>query len=842
MVTKIDRVSVLVGRAFGAVAAVSLVTPPALAADETIERVIVTGSSIKRVQAEGPVPVETISKKEIAATGATTVNELIKSIATFDIFDQGEISSNSPSGSGTGNILMRGFDETSVLVLLNGRRLPVNALYDGSGAGGAVDINMIPLSAIERIEVLKDGGSAIYGADAVAGVVNFITKKNYQGADAKVTYGTSSRNDGTEKQISVSGGFGDLDENGFNFLIAYDNFRRDPIYRRDRDISKSSDYRSRGGGDGRSSFSPYGNLLDNNFTFTGETVKPCPTELYNERCRFDFNSSVLTAYNGADRQAVLTLGTFKLADMIGTVQYSHAESKDHFEEHPILDLFVTPSGQYYGGRFLQGGLRISDRKSEMDYLNLGLEGSVASVDWEVVGGYGRSRVTNRDRGYFNADLWYPALDSGAIDGTSMTNDQALVDSMKFSPTRTGESALSFIDGKISGELTQLATGALNYAVGVSFWKEQLADTPDMLAQQDLVVGSIRESAVDASRNAKALFGELSIPMGMGFEGQLAARYDSYSNASRTSPKAAVSWTANKNLMLRGSYTESFKMPRLKQLYGAQGQGAITLDTADECAAVGLAEGCGRPAYEVSGGNAELKPEKGKTWNLGLVYDVGPLSGTLDWWKIRIDDAIATPTIMQALQAGKFAQQADGNLFVYANLQNYATMESSGIDMDSRLRLADVAGGNVTVKNTATYYLEIRRKNGAGGDWEYVLDTYASPRFRNVFRISYESPLWTATIAHKYVGGFRDIEDYPTGSNPTDSSVGSVDSFEQIDVAAGYKGVKDWTLTGGIQNLLDEEPPFSLQNAMSNRYSQMGFAEMYSNRGRFYYLTAEYKLK
>lgn len=839
---KRKQLCVLIGRAFGAAAAASLVSLPATAADENTERVVITGSAIKRVQAEGAAPVETITKAEIAATGATTVNELIKSIASIDIFDQGEISSNSPSGSGTGNILMRGLDETSVLVLLNGRRLPVNALYDGSGAGGAVDINMIPLSAIERVEILKDGGSAIYGADAVAGVVNFITKKNYQGGEAKVMYGTSSRNDGTEKQISVSGGFGDIDEDGFNFLLAYDNFQRDPIYRKDRDISKSSDYRRLGGGDGRSSFSPYGNLLDENFTFTGETVKPCPTELYTNRCRYDFNSSLLTAYNGADRQAVLALGTFKVAGMTGTLQYSHAEAKDHFEAHPVPDYFVTSTGQYYGGRFMQGGPRISDRKSEMDYLNLGLEGNIGKIDWEVVGGYGRARVTNKDKNYFNADLWYPALESGAIDGTSLTNDQALVDSMKVSPTRSGKSVLSFIDGKISGELAKLTSGSLNYAVGVSFWKEELTDTPDLLTQQGLVVGSIQQSAVDASRNAKALFGELSIPMGMGFEGQLAARYDSYPNASQTSPKAAVSWKANKNFMLRGSYTESFKMPRLKQLFGAQEQGAITLDSADECSVIGLAEGCGRPAYEVSGGNSQLKPEKGTTWSMGLVYDVGPISGTLDWWKIRIDDAIDSPTTLQALQAGRYALQPDGNLFIYTNLQNYAIKESSGIDLDARLRFADVAGGTVTVKNGATYYLDTKRRGGAGADWEYVLDTYASPRFRNVFRISYETPVWLATLAHKYVGGFRDTDDLPTGSAPTDADVGRVDSFEQIDIAASYKGLKGWTVTGGVQNLLDEQPPFSLTNAMSNAHSQMGFAEMYSSRGRFFYMTAEYKFK
>lgn len=834
--------SVLVSQAFGA-AAVAVVAPTVGAqSTDATERVVITGSAIKRVQAEGPAPVEVVTKSDITATGATTVNELLKSISSIDIYDQGELASNSPAGSGTANISMRGLDETGVLVLLNGRRLPVNALYDGSGAGGAVDVNMIPLSAIERVEILKDGGSAIYGADAVAGVVNFITKKNYQGADVKLGYGTSSRNDGTEKQVSVSGGFGDLDKNGYNFLVSYDNFQRDPIYRKDRDISKSVDYRRLGAGDYRSSFSPYGNLLDADFNFTGATVKPCPPDLYRLRCRYDFNSSVLTAYNGADRQSAMVLGTFKLGSILGSIQYSHSEAKDRFEAHPVPDFFVLPSGDIYAGRFMQGGPRISDRKSEMDYLNIGLEGNAGKFDWEVVAGYGRSKVTNKDRNYYDANLWNAALANGSIDATSLTNDTNLVESLKVQPSRVGESKLSFIDGKITGELAKLSYGSLGYAVGVSFWREQLTDTPDALTQRGEVVGSIQQSAVDASRNAKAVFGELSIPLPFDLEAQAAARYDSYPDASQTSPKVAMRWRPNRNFMLRGSYSESFKVPRLKQLYGATEQGAITIDSADECAAIGLAAGCGKPAFEVSGGNTALKPEEGKTWNFGVVYDVGPLSGTLDFWKLRIDNAIDRPTILQALQGGKTGTGSDGRLLVFTNLQNFAILESQGIDLDARLRFSNVMGGAVTFKNTTTYYTDIRRKTGPGAEWEDVLETYANPKVRNVFRVSYETPNWLLTAAHKYVGEFRDTDAYPTSSSPISADVRTVKAFEQVDVAASYRGFRGLTLTAGIQNLLDEEPPFSIQNASSNRYTQMGFAELYSSRGRFYYVTAEYAFK
>jgi iron complex outermembrane recepter protein len=208
-----------------------------------LERVEITGSSIKRTQVEGPAPVEIYSRRDIERSGATSINELIRSIPSIDLFDQGELASNSPAGSGTANLALRGLGSTQLLILLNGRRLPLNALYDSSGAGAAVDVNMIPISAIERVEILKDGGSAIYGADAVAGVINFITKRDYAGIEARAGYGVSSRNDGKETTAGLAFGFGDLDTQRFNVLLALDYFKRDPIFRKDRDISRTVDGR-----------------------------------------------------------------------------------------------------------------------------------------------------------------------------------------------------------------------------------------------------------------------------------------------------------------------------------------------------------------------------------------------------------------------------------------------------------------------------------------------------------------------------------------------------------------------------------------------------------------------
>src|SRR4029079_3752758 len=195
MVFQRNKLAAAVGCLLGIGGILLPLTAPAQTPDI---RVDVTGSKIKRVEGEGALPVEIVTREEIQRTGARTVNELLRYIPSVDIYDQGEIASNSPSGSGTATIRLRGLSETNVLVLLNGRRLPVNALYDSTGAGAAVDVNMIPISAIERVEILKDGGSAIYGADAVGGGVHFITRQDFAGIGATGSAGISQEGDGEE--------------------------------------------------------------------------------------------------------------------------------------------------------------------------------------------------------------------------------------------------------------------------------------------------------------------------------------------------------------------------------------------------------------------------------------------------------------------------------------------------------------------------------------------------------------------------------------------------------------------------------------------------------------------
>ena len=181
------------------------------------ERVEITGSNIRRVQSETASPVQTVSREDIERSGKTSVAELLQTLA---LDNAGSVPKTFYNGfsSGGAAISLRGLGAGATLVLVNGRRVAPFALAD-DGTKTYTDLNTIPLEAVERIEILKDGGSAVYGSDAIAGVVNIILKKEFNGLQARVSVGQSLQyGDGRDTQFSVMGGFGNLDTDGYNFF------------------------------------------------------------------------------------------------------------------------------------------------------------------------------------------------------------------------------------------------------------------------------------------------------------------------------------------------------------------------------------------------------------------------------------------------------------------------------------------------------------------------------------------------------------------------------------------------------------------------------------------------
>lgn len=188
-----------------------------------LERVEITGSNIKRISRETSSPVDVITAKDIQASGARTALDVMKMVPAVGNDGYNDTATQNGFSRGVATVSLRNLSATSTLVLINGRRMTPSAYANpNNGTSTLYDLNTIPAAAIERVEVLKDGAAAVYGSDAVAGVINFILRSNFQGLEAKVLAGFNDANEYKRQTLSVAAGMGDIAQNGYNVFVGLD--------------------------------------------------------------------------------------------------------------------------------------------------------------------------------------------------------------------------------------------------------------------------------------------------------------------------------------------------------------------------------------------------------------------------------------------------------------------------------------------------------------------------------------------------------------------------------------------------------------------------------------------
>ena len=352
----------LIAAAAAAPAGAQVSSPSTGSSISTLQEVVVTGTSIRGINAETALPVQILSSKDIARTGATNVEQLLQSISATS--SAGSVVSVDATGNLTGGIQtisLRGLGSSRTLVLINGKRASVYGGGSVGAAGNSVDIGAIPVGAIERVEVLKDGASAIYGSDAIAGVVNFILKSNYQGLDATATVGTPTESGGgTQETGSLYAGIGSLAQDRYNLGIGLNLAHTSPI------MGSSRDYATR--------YSPgYGNDVTSSFAFPanvaipknsvnpkGATKSPdagnCGPDSLNDQyfptqCRFD-NSPFDSLQPLEKRGSVLLDGAFELSpdsELYGNAMYSEVRTTTFIQPVPLsFGNPVLPGNPYVG--------------------------------------------------------------------------------------------------------------------------------------------------------------------------------------------------------------------------------------------------------------------------------------------------------------------------------------------------------------------------------------------------------------------------------------------------------------------------------------------------------------
>ena len=723
---------------------------------QKVERVEVTGSNIKRIDSETALPVTIITRAEIERSGATSAADLIERLSANN---GGGYNSSLALGDsarpGFAGASLRGLGSNNTLVLLNGRRLAVYA-FDG----GAVNLGAIPLAALERVEVLRDGASAIYGSDAIAGVINFITRRDFNGAIAEIQAAMpGGKGNGQYYGATATFGFGDLAKDGFNAFGSFNYYKQEALKASDRAFSATALIRDATTGailvNRLSSNSYPANILtDAGFVnpYANRYGKNCipPTSLgtspTDSRCRFDY-ASVIDVVTPTEKLSFVGSAAFQInANNKLIAELNYATQKTTFTVSPVPaseattfngdPLLYPANGRFYPGkgitpaipgvtltgplnvyyRTVELGGRANQPKADEGRALIGLEGLIGGWDYKTGLYYAESKVAERYvGGWVFESKFLPAVATGNINlwGPNDADGLSLLRStLVLQDVRVAKSSNAGVDFNMSREIAQLPAGPLGVSLGGEARQVKYNDTPlAVLNNGDVLGGGGDQLPVAGKRNVIALFAEANAPIIKNLEAQLAVRYDRYSDfGNAVTPKVGLRWQPMKELLLRGSYGEGFRAPTLPELLLPQTQ--TNSGGAYDDPLYGGAAGCTTrfdPKYcnaqltVRQGGNPALKPEKSKQFTLGIVAEPNPnVSLRLDYFNIEQSDVIGIIS-------------PDAKLADYIDKFNPTTRTSSSIYSPDIITKVDAATGRTVISFVKSLYGNVSKQKTSGFD-------------------------------------------------------------------------------------------------------------------------------
>jgi iron complex outermembrane receptor protein len=910
--------------AFGSGAFAAMFCPPVFSQQPVVqERVEITGSSLRRVDAETALPVTIIRSEDLIKQGVTNAEQALQRVAANQTF-QGMTQAVGATTGGKSSADLRGLSAQSggsgnkTLVLLNGHRL---ASHPYLGNEGSVDLNAIPIAAIDRIEVVRDGASATYGTDAIGGVINFILRRDYRGFEASAENQTPQKAGGQTNRVTLLGGFGSLDEQRFNLIASLD-YRKQKVLRADqRDFARTGIL-----GPGRdaltsgTSGTAFPGDLDG-FEPSGPTCNP-PKSMPRftnpdntgafQNCRYDFTSDIDIIPENEQWTGLLR-GQFQLTPsnvLVGEYLRAQNWQKNHVAPSPVNDLLplshphwpvdpltglpvptsiadVDPNtpGAQPGGvvnwREVPGGKRTSDSQSVTDRFLVELVGG--SAGWDYRGTVGISRNRSWDRvlsGYLNDDIIQANLLNGLINpfGPQSAADQAAIDSAQINArTVDAKSDLKFGKAVVTRDLAQLPGGPLAAAFGIEYRTEKYSWTAaDINAVLINTLGIDPDSDVSGNRHVSAAFTEFGIPIIKNLELTLSARYDKYSDFGSTfNPKVALRYQPVQQLLLRTSYNTGFRAPTLYDIYAPQSL-TFTTNPYDDpllcpggTPVPGASAGavCGQQVLLRQGGSVgtgnsvtALQPEKSKAWTLGFVLE--PLRNVtfgVDFWWIRLRNQInVLPEQSLFGDPAKYAQRFvrcsqlapgpgpgldrsdidvclnfpafDPIAFVDDPVENLGNLNTNGEDISLAVRFPTSSAGVFAASMDGTYVNKNEYQRERGGAFIQNVGNYADRgpifRWQHVLALNWSLGPWNVLVANRFKTGYTDSD---TTSN--------VASYSTFDLTATWTGVKNLTIMAGVLNILDKDPPFTVQATTFQRGYDPRFTDP---RGRTWSARLSYK--
>ncbi|MEW6992362.1 TonB-dependent receptor plug domain-containing protein [Colwelliaceae bacterium 6441] len=672
--------------AFGAASTLSLTTSAFAAeentAEEEVEKIEVTGSRIKRLDVEGPSPVTIVTAVEMEKAGFSNVYDALQNMSISQGV-AGEQSANSSQTAGQ-QINIRGLGPSRALTLINGRRVTDNptASYNG---GSFFDYSLIPLAAVKEIQVLTGGGSAIYGSDAVAGVINIILKKDIEDTTVMLTHGEYRKGTGTTDKLQLVGGFS-TDSASVTYAFEY----QDEGALNAQDIPRIDNFK-----DNPNGFSGSPSSKAWNYVGGGQFISPTAAECeavspgstpnpYSSNPFFQgsvcgsMSADNYTLKNPRERINGMVNFTMDLTDDIelfgNALLWKSKTNNQIFESWLQFAGTSEATGQYANLliSFPQSEFPASSFNEKETYVGMvGARGTLLEdFDWELGLNLSRTNENFKRRQFKQKAVteWVTLSDYNPFNKVSISDfsDDAIGD-------RWGDShsLARSIDFNITGDVYELEAGPIQFSSILEYKYDEYEIEVDDIAKQGHVVdggwtnGSANFGA--GSRERYSLGVEFLVPVTSQIELGFATRYDSYQDKSdvgaRPTSQANITYRPTEELLLRASYAESFRAPDKHYLFKEREDGYYNGGLTDYYACRSDSEenfndGCldfnttdlsGYTARYQGQGNPKLKEEEGDTVNIGLVYEpLENLNISVDYFEISLENEIIEETATSVL--------------------------------------------------------------------------------------------------------------------------------------------------------------------------------------------------
>ncbi|WP_114155375.1 TonB-dependent receptor plug domain-containing protein [Chromobacterium haemolyticum] len=816
----------------------------------TLDRVEVTGSNIKRsIKQEQAAPVTIIRTEDLSKQGLNTVEQVVNSLAANQS-TQGASASVGASDGGASYANLRGLGSQYTLVLLDGRRM-ANQPMDGY----AVDLNAIPLSAVERVEVLRDGASAIYGTDAIGGVINFITKKSITGFSIGGDLLDPQHGGGHEKSVNGSFGIGDLNKDGYNIYVAANYHKANPVFAVDRPFAIPKKPRLSTYAYPVNIQKPDGTMVNIGYPACSPPYSVASGGMCKE------NYALFAGIQPEIEQASgIAKGTMRIGDNHElSLQYLISRNKNTSSIQPgptqlTLGDVTYPNGDVLYGRSIPLGNRVNEGDGTAQRLMLNMEGLVAGWDYKAGLGWSEDYAKNIVvGGYLSNSKLQSGITSGSFDPTD-TSAAGRAAWKNVSVTGTADTAKSTVysaDFKVSKEVLQLPAGMMAVALGVEARKEKLSHDYNYDVSKDAVgLGMDAAKSAAGQRNINALFAEADIPVVKNLDAQLALRYDRYSDfGSSVNPKVALRYQPLPQLMFRSSASTGFRAPSLYDV----NQPNQVVNTAQgfydpTYCPNGVAQpGAGPKACDgtlqrnlMTGGNKSLSPEKSSSLSFGIVIEpVKNLTASADFWWTMIHDTIGTvdeAVLLDPANAAKYAslmnRDAKNDLnYISSQTMNLGTTSASGIDLKVSWTSPRTSVGTFNIGLDGTYMTKYQYQVEKGGAYHNSLgvfiDTAPTFRWQHNLSLGWAQGVWSALLAQDYKSGYTD-------QDPSHN----VRPYSTWNLSGSYVWDKKLTFTVGARNLFDQEPPVSNQQ----KTFQQGYDPRFTDPvGRAYFAKFNYKM-